>query len=109
MKVNRYDPIIETEYGSDYAYTVMELEPDGDYVRVDDYSYLYDTCLLLASALSFYGNPASYHAMWFHAEAPAGGFADDFSDDHGDDYYNRPMPGELAREALASVRERHPE
>ena len=37
--------------------------------------------------------------IWF--DPPGGGFDDDFSEDHGDNFYDRPMPGRTAREALA--------
>lgn len=54
----------------------------------------------LREALAFYADPESYHAIGFLADRPCGAFADDFSEDHGDEYYNRPMPGKAAREAL---------
>lgn len=54
-------------------------------------------------ALAFYANPESYHALVIVGDPPCGGFADDFSDDHGFDYYDRPMPGALAREVLRAM------
>jgi hypothetical protein len=45
--------------------------------------------------------------MWFDVDPPGGAFADDFSEDHGDDYYDREMPGKLAREVLEEVGNRH--
>lgn len=62
-------------------------------------------CLLqlvytLTDAVEFYANPETYHAISFLADPPCGDFADDFSEDHGDPFYDRAMPGKLAREAL---------
>ena len=51
-------------------------------------------------ALNFYANPGTYHAIAFWFDPPCGEFQDDFSD-HDDDFYDRPMPGERARAALA--------
>ena len=41
-------------------------------------------------ALEFYADPDSYFAMSFMADRPSGKFADDFSDDHGFNQYDRP-------------------
>jgi hypothetical protein len=60
-----------------------------------------ETIAKLREALSFYADPGSYHAISFMLDRPCGGFADDFSDDHGDDFYRRRMPGALARRVLA--------
>lgn len=54
----------------------------------------------LRAALEFYADPQSYHAIAFLVDRPAGGFADDFDDEHGDEFYERPMPGKTARRAL---------
>lgn len=54
-------------------------------------------------ALHFYADPETYHAIMFMVDRPAGGFADDFSDDHGDEFYNREMPGAAARAALKAI------
>lgn len=54
----------------------------------------------LREALTFYADPETYDAIMFIADPPCGEFADDFSEDHGDPYYNRAMPGKHAREAL---------
>jgi hypothetical protein len=56
--------------------------------------------LRLAEALWFYADPETYHACDFGWESPAGAFSEDFSDDHGDPFYARPMPGRTARAAL---------
>lgn len=95
------------EIASGYDQDDPQIDPE--YVIYHDYKYLYDTCIMLAEALSFYGSPETYHAMLIYTDPPAGAFAEDFSDDHDDPYYKREMPGKLAREVLASVRERHPE
>lgn len=50
--------------------------------------------------VSFYANPESYHAISFLFDRPCGDFANDFSEDHGHEDYERPMPGKLAREIL---------
>jgi hypothetical protein len=54
----------------------------------------------MITVLQFYAAPESYHAVAFDADAPAGGFASDFSKDHGDEFYNREMPGQAARSIL---------
>lgn len=51
-------------------------------------------------ALLFYAMPGTYHAIAFVPDQPAGEFMDDFSDDHGDNFYQRPMPGDRARAAV---------
>ena len=54
----------------------------------------------LREALEFYADPGTYHAISFMCDPPGGGWVEDFDDDHGDDGYNRPMPGKTARAAL---------
>jgi hypothetical protein len=61
----------------------------------------HDRALILAiETLGFYANPASYHAISFLVDRPAGWFADDFSHDK---QYGRLMPGKEARNALAKI------
>ncbi len=67
------------------------------------YPKLFARALALWDALEFYANPQSYHAMSFIADRPAGEFADDFSEDHGDEFYDRAMPGKRARAVLYKV------
>lgn len=55
----------------------------------------------LIDALEFYADPETYHALAIWADPPCGDFMEDFSEDHGDPFYNRPMPGKTARAALA--------
>lgn len=57
----------------------------------------------MVEALSFYANVGIYHGCGFKFDRPTGGFDEDFSEDHGDPFYDRPMPGKLAREALRVV------
>lgn len=57
----------------------------------------------LIDALRFYASAETYHAVMIVADHPAGDFADDLSDDHGNQYYDRPMPGKLARETLSRL------
>lgn len=54
-------------------------------------------------ALQFYADPENYHAMSFLADRPAGGFADDFNRNHGHEFYDRPMPGKLARATIKKL------
>lgn len=78
-----------------------------------------ETCLLIAEvvkrerasiegplidALEFYADPATYHALSIWADPPCGEFMDDFSEDHGDKFYDREMPGKTARAALRGIR-----
>ena len=42
----------------------------------------------LREALEFYADPENYHAIGFRFDRPCGGFADDFSDDHGHEFYD---------------------
>lgn len=57
----------------------------------------------LRHALNFYAAPLTYHAMSIRFDPPCGGFREDFSDDHGDEFYDRAMPGALARKVLRGV------
>ena len=59
----------------------------------------------LRRALNFYADPRSYHAIAFAFDRPCGAFEGDFDEAHGDDYYNRPMPGKRAREVLDETSE----
>lgn len=54
------------------------------------------------AVIEFYADPESYHAVAFMADPPAGGFADDFDQEHGHEDYPRPMPGKRAREYFLS-------
>ena len=56
----------------------------------------------MTEALTFYADPENYHAVMILGDRPCGLFAEDFSDDHGHEDYDRPMPGKRAREALAA-------
>jgi len=58
---------------------------------------------VLIEALAFYALPENYHAIAFIADGPAGAFTDDFSEDHYDEFYDRPMPGKTARDALRKI------
>lgn len=51
-------------------------------------------------ALSWYADPEFYHAVGFWFDPPCGGFDEDFSSDHGNEFYKRDMPGKLARKTL---------
>lgn len=55
-------------------------------------------------ALAFYADPESYHGIMIMVDRPAGEFADDLSEDHGHEGYDRPMPGKRARKALAALK-----
>jgi len=57
----------------------------------------------LEAALEFYANPETYHAIAMLGDRPCGEFADDFSEDEWtkESGYDRPMPGKIARAALA--------
>lgn len=62
------------------------------------------------SALAFYADPGVYHAVAFLFDPPCGGFDEDFDEDHGDEFYQRPMPGKRARAAMqAWVTATHPD
>ena len=54
----------------------------------------------LREALAFYADPDTYFAIAFWPDPPCGDFIEDFSEDHGDPFYNRAMPGRTARDAL---------
>lgn len=57
----------------------------------------------IIETLRFYADPDTYRAITILADSPAGEFMDDFSDDHGDDFFRRPMPGKRARDTLAKL------
>ena len=59
---------------------------------------------IAVDALMVYGNPEFYHACAFMFDRPTGGFDEDFQRRHGHPDYDRPMPGKLARSALAKLR-----
>lgn len=69
---------------------------------VDAVIYLRRRVLRAEEALDFYADPENYHAISFLMDRPCGGFADDFSEDHGHPDYDRPMPGALARKTLTT-------
>jgi hypothetical protein len=52
------------------------------------------------SAIAFYADQETYHAVAFLFDPPCGEFDDDFEEDHGHPDYERPMPGKRARAAL---------
>lgn len=54
----------------------------------------------LFCTIQFYSDPENYHAIGFFPDPPCGDFIQDFSDDHGHPFYDRPMPGKMARETL---------
>lgn len=54
----------------------------------------------LEEALEFYADPDTYFAIAIIPDPPCGAFWEDFSEDHGDPFYSRAMPGKLAREVL---------
>ena len=56
-------------------------------------------------ALAFYADPDTYAAICYMADSPAGEFMEDFSEDHGFNQYDRPMPGKLARSTLKEIGE----
>jgi hypothetical protein len=56
------------------------------------------------AALEFYADPETYHAIAYAFDRPCGAFTEDFSEDHGNPFYDRAMPGKTARAALAWVR-----
>ena len=57
----------------------------------------------LSEALEFYADPNSYFGIIIFGDHPCGDFADDFSEDHGFNQYDRPMPGKYAREVLKKL------
>lgn len=52
------------------------------------------------SAVAFYADPESYHAIAVLPDPPCGEFWEDFGEDHGHPDYDRPMPGKRARAAM---------
>lgn len=90
--------------GRDYGYQegyeaglARGAELRGAAIRADERAKMQP----LIEALEFYADPATYHALSVWADPPCGDFVNDYSEDHGDDFYDRPMPGKTAREALA--------
>lgn len=55
----------------------------------------------LEKALDFYADPETYHGCSFMFDRPTGGFDEDFSNNHGHEDYDRPMPGQKARDVLS--------
>lgn len=52
----------------------------------------------MTDAVAFYADPQQYHAIWIQGDRPCGAFADDVGEVED---YDRPMPGQLARDTLA--------
>lgn len=62
------------------------------------------------AALAMYADPESYHAIAIVGDEPCGEFYEDFDEEHGNDFYQRPMPGKRARAALKAWSEAtHPD
>jgi hypothetical protein len=57
----------------------------------------------LRAALEFYADPESYAGIGFFPDPPCGDFADDFSDDHGNEEFPGHRPGKRARTALSHL------
>jgi len=55
----------------------------------------------LEKVLDFYADPETYHGCHFDFDRPTGGFDKDFSYNHGHEDYDRPMPGQKARDILS--------
>jgi hypothetical protein len=70
---------------------------DINHERLDEKDAL---IVALAKVVAFYAEPETYNAIFIVPDRPAGEFADDFSEDHGDPFYERPMPGAKARAVL---------
>lgn len=54
----------------------------------------------MREALEFYADPDTYFGMSIICDPPCGDFYRDFDEDHGNDFYDRAMPGKQARDAL---------
>jgi hypothetical protein len=57
----------------------------------------------LSAALGFYADPDSYFAIGIFPDHPCGNFINDFDNEHGNDQYDRPMPGRYARMVLKEI------
>ena len=87
---------------------IERLRDMADHKRVGShfnplYGEAADRIEALEAALEFYANPETYHAIVMLGDEPCGEFADDFSEDEWtkESGYDRPMPGKIARTALA--------
>jgi len=60
----------------------------------------------LVRALTFYADPETYHACSFYFDPPTGGWDTDFDYNHGNDFYQREMPGKRARAAIQELKGR---
>lgn len=58
----------------------------------------------VADTLDFYADPEVYHGVAFLFDRPGGGFEEDFDEDHGHEFYDRPMPGKMARNTLSQLK-----
>ena len=59
-----------------------------------------DKVVSLEETLALYANPESYFAIMILPDRPAGWFADDISENHGNSFFDRPMHGAAARAAI---------
>lgn len=76
---------------------------DAAHIRDESNKVSQEVFATLIEALKFYADPETYHAIFIVPDNPAGAFAEDFSADHGDAFYDRPMPGATARAALEKL------
>lgn len=81
---------------------LAESEAENDALG-NQMSMMSDTIVRYERALEFYANPNTYYAVMFVWDPPCGAFIEDFSEDHGEPFYDRPMPGKTARATLAAV------
>jgi hypothetical protein len=78
-------------------------------VRPDTADGLKETVVRYQRALEFYANPENYHACGFWFDSPTGCWQGDFGEDFKEDelwddgFYERPMPGVRARDALRNT------
>jgi len=56
--------------------------------------------IMAIKTLEFYADPSNYHAISIVYDSPAGNFIKDFD---FVPYYNRKMPGKMARKALYKI------
>lgn len=92
---------LETEYAR-LTRLLEDHGPEGRNVTNQQWVDMVQENAKLREALEYYADPETYHACMFLFDRPAGKFEEDFSSDHGNQDYDRPMPGAIARHILAN-------
>jgi len=83
----------------DYYVTVAKTQTDHKILSEELIDLVVET-KKLRNALIFYADPETYTAIGFLPDHPCGDFIKDFDDNYYHEFFDRPMPGKIARDVL---------